>query len=263
MYIAAVKPSHSLLIIAAILCGQVHAADEQAVIVKTSSVADKAVMVHADVQGKPTEFECDTSARFCSEPQPGEYRMLPAGADESIYNDCTNVVLYKFGSDHAAKEKVGVYCWLGAGGSYINSSSALNVEPVRAVPSEVLSGSRPGSPEYCRAVEPLRPNLVLSGDTIVQGRVTDQTTAPLNNSPIELRRFISDDKQQRVKKESTDADGKFDLGKVKRGEYRLLLAPHRGFKQPEKLECLSSRCVLDTVLIVTPTDQLAGACPIR
>jgi hypothetical protein len=34
---------------------------------------------------------------------------------------------------------------------------------------------------------------------------------------------------------STDADGKFDLGTVKRGEYRLLLSPHRGFKQPEKL----------------------------
>lgn len=125
------------------------------------------------------------------------------------------------------------------------------------------SGPPSGNPEYCAAVEPLRPNLVLTVDTTVRGRVVDQTTAPLKDSPIELRRFISEAKQQRVKKVLTDADGKFDLGVVKRGEYRLLLSPHRGFKQPEKLECSSSRCTLETVLVGSPTDQLASSCPIR
>ena len=120
-----------------------------------------------------------------------------------------------------------------------------------------------GSPEYCASVEPLRPNLVLTADTTVQGRVTDQTRAPLKNSPVELRHFISESKQKIVKKLSTDADGKFDLGTVKRGEYRLLLSPHRGFKQPEKLECWSRTCTLDAVLIVNPTDQFASSCPIR
>ena len=121
-----------------------------------------------------------------------------------------------------------------------------------------------GSPEYCAGVEPLRPNLVLTIDTTVQGRVTDQTKAPFKNSPVELRRFISEFKQQSVKKLSTDADGKFDLGTVKRGKYRLLLSPDRGFKQPEELECWqTSKCTLDTVLIVNPTDQLANSCPIR
>jgi 5-hydroxyisourate hydrolase-like protein (transthyretin family) len=125
------------------------------------------------------------------------------------------------------------------------------------------SGPPPSDPEYCAEVEPLRPNLILAADTAVQGRVTDQTTAPLKNSPIELRRFISADKQETVKKLSTDADGKFDLGTVKRGEYRLLLSPHRGFKQPEKLQCSRRKCVLETVLIVSPSDQLASSCPIR
>jgi hypothetical protein len=120
-----------------------------------------------------------------------------------------------------------------------------------------------GNPEYCAAVEPLRPNLVLALDTTVRGRVIDQTTFPLRDSPIELRRFISEAKQQKVKKLMTDTDGKFDLGVVKRGEYRLLLSPHRGFKQPEKLECSSRRCTLETVLIVSPTDQAASSCPIR
>jgi hypothetical protein len=125
------------------------------------------------------------------------------------------------------------------------------------------TGPPTGNPEYCASVEPLRPNLVLTGDTTVQGRVTDRTRAPLKKSPVELRRFISESKQERLKKLSTDADGKFDLGTVKRGEYRLLLSPHRGFKQPEKLECSSINCTLDAVLMVSPTDQLASSCPIR
>ncbi len=134
---------------------------------------------------------------------------------------------------------------------------------VVAVGQDEKSGPPPGSPEYCASVEPLHPNLVLTADATVQGRVADQTNAPLKNSPIELRRFVSESKQERVKKQSTDADGKFDLGAVKRGEYRLLLSPNRGFKQPEKLECSSPTCTLDTVLIVSPTDQLASSCPIR
>lgn len=125
------------------------------------------------------------------------------------------------------------------------------------------SGPPPSDPEYCAWVESLRPNLILKEDTTVQGRVTDQTTAPLKNSPIELRRFISEAKQETVKKLSTDADGKFDLGIVKPGKYRLLLSPHRGLKQPEKLECPSGRCVLETVLAISASDQFASSCPIR
>jgi hypothetical protein len=125
------------------------------------------------------------------------------------------------------------------------------------------SGPPPNDSEYCAAVEPLRPNLVLTADTSVRGRVTDQTTAPLKNSRIELRRFISAAKQVAVKQSSTDGDGKFDLGIVRKGQYRLLLSQHRGFKQPEKLECESHDCALDTMLIANPTDQLAASCPIR
>jgi hypothetical protein len=125
------------------------------------------------------------------------------------------------------------------------------------------AGPPPGDPEYCEWVEPLRPNLVLKEDAIVRGRVTDQTTAPLTNSPIELRRFISESKQETIKKVSTDSDGKFSLGKVKRGEYRLLLSPHRGFQQPAKLECSSTSCAFETILIINPTDQFASSCPIR
>ena len=46
--------------------------------------------------------------------------MLKA-TTEGIYNDCTNVVLYK-GAGSGKKEKVGVYCWLNSGDSYTDLS---------------------------------------------------------------------------------------------------------------------------------------------
>jgi hypothetical protein len=125
------------------------------------------------------------------------------------------------------------------------------------------SGPPHSTPEYCSQVEPIRPNLKLSDDTNVRVHVTDETTAPFKHSPVELRRFISETKQVIVKKVSTDGDGNFDLGVVKRGDYRLLLSPHRGFKQPAKMECWSQHCTLETVLIANPTDALAAGCPIR
>lgn len=131
--------------------------------------------------------------------------------------------------------------------------------------SQVAAGGASRAiPEYCFEFETIRPNFTLTEDAHVRGRVTDESTGPLQHSPIELRTFISERKQLTVKKVSTDADGKFDLGLVKHGEYRLLLSPHRGFKQPEKLECSStSNCTVDAVLIVNPTDLPTANCPIR
>ena len=125
-----------------------------------------------------------------------------------------------------------------------------------SVPTVATSGD-------CSQVEPVQPNLNLKEDTRVRGHLTDQTREPFRNSPIELRFFVSESKQITASKLATDADGNFDLGVVKRGDYRLLLSPHRGFKQPAKLECSSNDCTLNTVLIVNPTDGLGAGCPIR
>ena len=128
----------------------------------------------------------------------------------------------------------------------------------------VEGGASRVTPEYCSQVEQIHPNFSPAKDVVVRGRITDQTTAPFQSSPIELRRFISERKQVTVKKVSTDADGKFDLGLVKAGDYRLLLSPHRGFKQPEKLECSRiTDCTIDAVLVGNPTDGPAAGCPIR
>ena len=125
-----------------------------------------------------------------------------------------------------------------------------------SVPTVATSGD-------CSQVEPVQPNLNLKEDTRVRGHLTDQTKEPFRNSPIELRLFVSESEHITASKISTDGDGNFDLGVVKRGDYRLLLSPHRGFKQPAKLECSSKDCTLNTVLIVNPTDALGTGCPIR
>jgi hypothetical protein len=125
-----------------------------------------------------------------------------------------------------------------------------------SVPTVATSGD-------CSEVEQVQPNLNLKADTRVRGHLTDETREPFRNSPIELRLFVSESEQITASKVSTDGEGNFDLGVVKRGDYRLLLSPHRGFKQPAKLECSSNDCTLNTVLIVNPTDALGAGCPIR
>jgi hypothetical protein len=120
------------------------------------------------------------------------------------------------------------------------------------------------TPEYCLRLEPLRPNFAPTEDVHVRGRITDETAAPFQHSPVELRRFTSQRKQVTLKKVLTDDDGNFDLGIVKRGSYRLLLSPNRGFKQPENVECEKAKdCSFNSTLIVNPTDLPTASCPIR
>lgn len=122
------------------------------------------------------------------------------------------------------------------------------------------AGAKPS--EVCLA-EHILPNLELKRDTRIRGRITDESGVPFRYSRIELRSFISQSKQITLRKLTTDDDGKFDLGVVKQGSFRLLLSPNRGFKQPEKVECLKETCILDTVLMVNPSDMPGAGCPIR
>ncbi len=115
----------------------------------------------------------------------------------------------------------------------------------------------------CLQAEQVWPNLELRRDTAIHGHVEDQSGEPFRKSPIELRRYASQSEQTTVKKVSTDDKGNFDLGMVKKGKYRLLLSPNRGFQQPTKLECWQKHCILDTVLIVNPTDLPGAGCPVR
>jgi hypothetical protein len=130
----------------------------------------------------------------------------------------------------------------------------------------VLVGQRPTqaeSEDYCNKIEQIRPNLELQQPVHITGRVTDITDVPLKKSRLEPRKYISKRKQITVKVATTDESGYFDLGTVEKGPYRFLASPHRGFKQPTKLECSSEKCELKIALQVNATDQPDSACPIR
>ncbi len=118
--------------------------------------------------------------------------------------------------------------------------------------------------QYCARVEQIKPNLVLSRTTRLSGRVIDASGAPLENSIVELRLFVSESLQTPVKKVATDSAGYFDLTTVAKGKYRLLGSPTRIFKQAEKLECGDrDPCTLLITLRPSPTDQPAMFCPVK
>lgn len=118
--------------------------------------------------------------------------------------------------------------------------------------------------EHCARVEQIKPNLVLSRTTRLSGRVIDASGAPLENSIVELRLFVSESLQTPVKKVTTDSVGYFDLATVAKGQYRLLGSPTRIFKQAEKLDCGDrDPCQLLITLRPSPTDQPEMFCPVK
>jgi 5-hydroxyisourate hydrolase-like protein (transthyretin family) len=119
-----------------------------------------------------------------------------------------------------------------------------------------------GAPD-CKAIERVLPNLELRQRTEVRGNIRDQAGAPLKNSKVELRRYLSESQQQTVKVVHTNKNGVFELGQVQSGKYRLLASPTRAFKQPEHLKCDEKGCSLSIVLEANATDQPDSVCPIR
>jgi len=134
---------------------------------------------------------------------------------------------------------------------------------VRTSAQIVSIGSDSPNPNYCADLR-VKANLHIQSPVRATGKIEDQTGAPFKNSSVELRRYISETKQRTQLKVSTDSQGKFDLGTVPKGEYRLLASPTRAFKQPEEMWCKpDEQCRLEIVLIANPTDQFDGQCPIK
>jgi hypothetical protein len=118
--------------------------------------------------------------------------------------------------------------------------------------------------QYCARVERIKPNLVLSRTTQLSGRVIDTSGAPLENSIVELRLFVSESRQTPAKKVTTDGAGYFDLATVAEGKYRLLASPTRVFRQAEKLDCGDrDPCTLLITLRPSSSDQPENLCPVK
>lgn len=116
----------------------------------------------------------------------------------------------------------------------------------------------------CYKIERISPNLELREEVHIVGTIQDQRSAPFQNSRVELREYVSQRKQTSVLAVSTDDHGRFDLGLVQPGKYRLLASPHRGFEQPSALDCQSGKnCELNITLIANPIERVFSSCPIR
>jgi len=203
VYIAAVQLMRLLFCV--LICLPLHAVDEQALTVtKVSAVSKRLVLIEADVTGKHTELECFSSIPSCSEPELGEYTMAPAGEGDGIYTDCWNVVLYRKSSGEA-KQKVGVYCWLG-GPDCLLCGSVLQAEVDPAKISDEGSlrneSARKKHPKDFQANDRIDrpvPNIFLSALAEVKAK----TSIPLL-LPTELPRPFRDAKDATVEKIAPD-----------------------------------------------------------
>lgn len=142
MYIAVMKPITSIcLILIAVACMPLRAADGEPVVVKSSSVSNNVVSLRAEIAGKKTAFTCFVDSPQCSIAQPGGYVMVRAEVGEAIYNDCTNVVLYKSSPSSGAREKVGVYCWLNDD-CYMIDCTSVRVQTFGPFPDKTVGQSK-------------------------------------------------------------------------------------------------------------------------
>lgn len=126
------------------------------------------------------------------------------------------------------------------------------------------TGVNQPAPASCENIERIKPNFEPYQNVQLAGRVRDRTGAPLANSVVELRLYENESTQTLVKQATTDEDGHFDLGYVRKGRYRLLASPTRAFKQADKLECgIGNECNLPIVLEAEPADSPMAQCPVR
>ncbi|HEX3319460.1 MAG TPA: carboxypeptidase-like regulatory domain-containing protein [Terriglobales bacterium] len=114
------------------------------------------------------------------------------------------------------------------------------------------------------ASEIVSPNLILKAATVISGRISDETSAPLKESAVWLAKSSGSTLQPQRTLAKTDEQGRFVFDEAEPGSYRLLASPNRGFAQPVGLDCYEQvHCTLDIVLKVNPTGQPYAGCPVQ
>ena len=108
--------------------------------------------------------------------------------------------------------------------------------------------------------ETVEPNLKMARAGKVVGLVIDPSHAAFANQTVQLR---SEGRVLVIT--NTDANGRFNLGELKRGEYRLLFGG-REWIQPTRLGCSAKTCELDLLIRLKSTDSdsfQALGCPVK
>ena len=154
----------ALLLLTAGFCQPLSASDEPRITVKSSSVSNGYIsVVAADLNGKVIELGCDKTAVTCYVPTPGEHLMMPAGAGEGIYYDCTNIILHE-----PSTGRNGVYCWKNSGDCYIVTCFGEHIQVVPSKVPEVPIGHQPSSAQEITVAAAEKPPLVaVAGPTVV------------------------------------------------------------------------------------------------
>jgi len=112
-------------------------------------------------------------------------------------------------------------------------------------------------------------NLTVAGPVKLTGSLFDGTGAPIryNQTIIQVRKL---QKNKVLSSAVLDQQGRFDLGTVPAGEYRLIAFRMEGkkvsrlptFDQPKPVSCSSEHeCKLEIVLAMHGTDQPFEFCP--
>ena len=86
-------------------------ADEK-VFVKESHEQRGILLIEAMANREKIEFSCFTSQSTCKAPERGTYRKSRLKNGEGIYQDCTNVALYKKASNGHQEAPISIYCSL-------------------------------------------------------------------------------------------------------------------------------------------------------
>jgi hypothetical protein len=117
--------------------------------------------------------------------------------------------------------------------------------------------------------EKVSPNLTIARPVKLTGSLFDETGAPIrfNGATIQVR---DPSKNNVLFSAKLDQQGRFDLGMVPAGKYRLVAFRMEGkmasrlplFDQPKPVACSSgNECKLDILLVVHGTDQPFEFCP--
>jgi hypothetical protein len=136
---------------------------------------------------------------------------------------------------------------------------AILVAPLYASGQLVQIG--PADAHACEKVK-VDPNLFIDRSIDVKGIVQDPSGAAMIRTRIEVHRYVSSLKQSPFRQTLTDADGRFSIGMLPAGRYRLVIfAP--GFRQPRAVRCTGEKvCDLNIVPAIAPTDTFPeSVCP--
>jgi hypothetical protein len=117
--------------------------------------------------------------------------------------------------------------------------------------------------------EKVSPNLTIVNQVRLTGFLSDATGAPIqfNGTTIQVRDSL---KNNVLFSATLDQQGRFDLGKVPAGKYRLVAFRMEGkkasrlplFDQPKPVACSSeNECKLDIALVMHGTDLPYEFCP--